>query len=267
MSDKEYLTDCSNCSLAKTMEYPDGNLTQIGCEVERLDQFRLVGADVVLGNDNPEKPYFYKIDRFCNKYTKYIDVPEGMEPAEFARKRSEIKVDIIVWASTNNELSDIRETLDSLALQNPLPNSVKIVLSDPDFNPMDVWASIKEMDLPYVWSIWTPVPDRAPLDIIDDVVNKFSGQFYAVFDAGHFVRKDFLNRLEHAFNEDLKIFNVVLPYEDGQGMTFNRIIHKTFYGNAEATLISKIRHYARESGEDPKILEFSDLKGSTLVGG
>jgi len=235
-------------------------MIQTGCEVGRLEQFARAGAEIIY-DDGPEN---YKIDRFCNRFTKYIDIPEGINPAEFARKQSEIKVDVIIYAAAHNEVSDIRETLDSLALQNPLPNSVKIVLNDPDFNPIDVWTSINEMDLPYRWNFWTPAPDRAPLDIVDDVVKKFSGQFYAVFDAGHFVRKDFLNRLEYAFNEELKVFNVVLPYDDGQGMTFNRAIHNMFVGNAEINLITKLRKYASESGENPRILAFADLVGSDV---
>jgi len=258
MSEKEYMTECVMCCLKKLEWHPTEDwMIQVGCEVGRLEQFVNAGAEIIY-DDGPES---YKIDRFCNRFTRYADVPVGMDPAEFSRKRSEIKVDVIVYAAAHNEVSDIRETLDSLAMQSPLPHSVKVVPNDPDFDPIQIYASIADMDLPYKWGIWTPMPDRSPLDIVDDVVKKFTGQFYSVFDAGHFVRKDFLNRLEYASNEKLQVFNVVLSYEDGQGTTFNRMIHNIFYGNSEQTLLSKLRNYALQNGEDPRILEFSDLGG------
>lgn len=174
--------------------------------------------------------------------------------------------DVIVYVDASHYLTGVKDTLQSLSLQNPLPNKVAVILDNPSLNPDTVWEAIAEMALPYEWFMRVmeekiDIPETVDrlCFVVDDVIRgKLRGDYYSVFGAGTVVRKDFLNRL----TETEKSYYAVLPYDINaglDGLTIRMNVHRYFGGNGESTVVEKLISYAEELQQDTKILNFADL--------
>lgn len=236
-------TDCTNCTFADP---------QTGCKFDRIAKFEAQGSKPTLQDNG-----FYKIDgRVCNLHR---DKGWGGSP-EDARRAVSLKVDALIYADSECSLYDVKSTIYSLLLQNPLPHKIVVMKHDGVFEATDVIRMLRDMDMQGVpWSVLDCAPDLELPALVDDAMRKCSGEYYAVFTAGHEVRRDFLNRLDKAYNDDCRPFLMVEADDDFNGLVLNSYMHKFVGGNKTKLLTQQLYEAAQSQGWEKMIVRFDDL--------
>ena len=260
MSNDVIAVKCHGCVFA---QFAPGKTTlmQYGCDFDRPRKFEEGGTKV---NRNPDHGFFEIPGRLCNLYRNDSWGANTMVATDklmdVARQEVSLKVDALIYADTESSLYDVKTTIYSLLLQNPLPNKIVILKHNDVFEVTDIISMLRDLDMQGVpWSVMDCAADLELPALVDDAVRNLNGMYYAVFTAGAEIRRDFLNRLDRAYNDECKSFLMIEGDTEGNGIVLNTYMHKLVGGNKNKLLAQQLHEAARDQGWERMIMRFDEL--------
>lgn len=227
-------TACKNCIFAN---YQD--ITQIGCKINELDKLRNNNIEILDAYDEEKEFYVINANK-CFKYRTSHWNGSSLSLREQQKKISKeisIKYHAIIFA--NNNIQDIKDTLDSLMSQSLLPVYITIVrYSTSNIKPIELYDMMKNINIK--WRIENVINEIDDDAIIDIIVPFVTVPIYTIFYAGFKVPKYTFSRLNYKIHNKFLNFAVILPNSTNNGKIVSRFIHTYYQGNKDISLIKKL---------------------------
>lgn len=193
-------TNCAYCTFAIK-----NNGIQTGCYFNRLDKFPKVWSS---------ETDSWILSKYCSRFRNAIIDPD------LAIKQSRVRVDCIVVANDDNDISDLIKTLQTFN-----PFSIIIVT----YNSVD---NLLQYQLPVIRVFEG--------DLVDEAIRKCRGNYYAVINSSCKLKDNFIDNLNDLVEEQLK---PVIMIEDDQYYIINTAIHRFLGGNHSISIRSKIQKF------------------------
>ena len=248
ISNNKMISSCKGCCFAQKI-----GITQIGCELNKLEVFKSAGATVEEAEDESEE--FYIIDRFCQCYRDSQWADNFDKPEQQILLETSIPVNFIILHGAESVLEDLEETLHDIASQSNKPTSVIIVVQDPE---IEDGFGLRHRTHEYldraniVFYIMTMVEGAsAELNMIDEAFTKCSNGYYSVFRSGASIPHNFILKLNEAVNFNLEAISMIQPKDELNGLTVQCVIHKFMRGsNSKMSIQEKIEAFAKDTDRE-----------------
>ena len=228
-------TLCKDCVFATHEED-----VQVGCELGRLEKYKLLGCVVDAEEVETGKKSFVIDNRYCLacRNQKWGDKVEEEKWVESVHKEMLLQFQAIIFH--DKEEADLKKTIASLIEQQVPPEKIVLITKPSCAYPPE--KLVEYMDsLGIEWKIQNVLqPKMSDGRCIDIVQNINPKQYYAVFYAGFLVPKDFFSVINHAVNEEMLQFAMLSPNSSGDGAVVLSAIHKYYDGNSDKKLEQKI---------------------------
>tara|TARA_B100000029_G_scaffold148668_1_gene143932 strand:+ start:13004 stop:13795 length:792 start_codon:yes stop_codon:yes gene_type:complete len=238
------IASCKGCFFAHKI-----GITQVGCELNKIQSFRDAGAQIVEAEDEAEE--FFIIDRFCSTYrTKdWADSVEDTK-AQILLETS-IPVNFIVLHSTQSTIDDLEVTLKDIQKQDNKPISVSIVVQDKDIEDgfglrHRTHEYLDRIDVKF-YIVTMLDKECEELEMVDEAFNKCVNGYYSVFRSGSNIPQNFIMKINEAVNIDLEPLSMIRPKDDINGLTVQCVVHKFLNGNYKIPVQKKIELFAEET--------------------
>jgi len=245
-------TACRYCVFA---EYEDN--TQTGCKLNKLDDYRAAGIDIVEVYD--EGANFNIIDgRICLFYRNESSLESYARDTweEMTIMQTKIPYHVILFVEEGDSLFVIKTALRKLKEQAIKPNMVTIVnkqympyVKDNDkyLKPSIILEALSTSGF-HKYSIKnifdTDLDDRSLIDLVFDSSKNLPYPFYIVFRADFDIPSNFSKEFNDAITISMYQVGFASPIDDLNGMIVNRTAHKKHSGNSFLiNLEDKIRKY------------------------
>ena len=228
-------TLCKECVFATHEED-----IQVGCELGRLEKYKLLGCVVDAEEVETGKKSFVIDNRYClacrNKdWGEKIDEEKWVE---VVREEMLLQFQSIVFHNKGEE--ELKKTIGSM-MEQSLPPEKIIIVSKPDsvYPPEKLVEYMDSLGIEWkIQNILQPrMKDAQCIDIVQDIAPK---QYYAVFYAGFLAPKDFFKTINDAVNESMLQFAMLSPNSSGNGMVVSSTVHRYYYGNSDKSLQQKM---------------------------
>jgi hypothetical protein len=264
-------TICRYCCFKEVVTDINGKSVQTGCKLNRIAHFKEQGAEVVSETAEKKMTYF-KISRLCNALRTETWAKKN-HPLEDIVIRGEIAIqtDLFVLVNDNSlSLKDIEVSIDSIAEQNLLPKSVRVILNIDNILPTKV-LDLAEKILPT--SVDSKVEQMAVnLGLskeycINSAVDKSKMPHYAVFNAGYRIPNTFLWDIDEAINGRLERFCLLEATPEGNGLFVQTALHRLVCGYSPVILeecksddlVEKARYVAGKQGKSNMVRKVSEI--------
>jgi len=225
-------TACKNCIFA----IYEGN-TQVDCKVGRIEQYRSLNSETVMEVFDNEKEFYVINNRICLYYRNKIHYclapyDDISEIKSIVRKAMQVKYQFIIIYKQDQDIQHLDITLSSLDKQSISPQILTVINRNLD------QVSNKSIlhDLEYRSHIWKvhgainlDLSDEAYVDIVFDATKNKSYSFYITCNAGSCLPNDFIANLDHAINDELQTFHMIV---DDDIEIVPKHIHEIFGGNS-----------------------------------
>jgi len=228
-------TLCKNCVFATH----EGNI-QTGCELGRLEKYKLLGCVVDAQDVETGKKSFVIDNRYClacrnEEWGNKIDEEKWVEAVH---EEMLLQFQAIVFHDKGE--MELKKTVNSLVKQKFLPEKI-VIITKPNC-PYPPEKLVEYMDsLGVEWKIQNVLhPKMKDGQCIDIVQNINPKQYYVVFYAGFLVPQGFFGEINYAVNELMLQFAMLSPNSSGNGMVVSSVIHKYYDGNSDKKLEQKI---------------------------
>ena len=228
-------TLCKDCVFATHEEN-----VQVGCELGRLEKYKLLGCVVDAEEVETGKKSFVIDNRYClacrNK--DWGDKINEEKWIETVREEMLLQFQAIVFYDKGEQ--ELKKTIGSLMEQVILPEKIVIVRKPDCVEPPEKLVEYLD-SLGLEWKIQNilqpKMSERQCIDIVQSIAPK---QYYAVFHAGFLVPKDFFESINDAVNESMLQFAMLSPSSSGNGMVVSSTVHRYYDGNSDKNLEQKM---------------------------
>ena len=261
--EKTVIMSCKGCVFANKI-----GITQVGCDLNKIERFKEIGTKVLEGTDDIEE--FYILSRICQFYRdeKWSEGFTDLE--EQVHKETEVRCGFIVVHQFGTPIEDIRTTFKGIQAQESPPLYVTLVVDSKEKDPFNIRHICHEyFDWPNVdpsirFNVVTMMgeDDYTELDMIDEAFLQSHNGYYAVFESGKEVPTDFITSLNKSINEKLDQLSMVRP-KDGtvNGLTVQCVVHKFLAGSKTMPLSEKIEIFAEETNRSSFIKDWDEVYG------
>lgn len=238
-------TKCEPC-VFKTME----NGEQVGCQLGRLGKYKQRGLAESDGD-------YYKIKTFCKACRNEEWAEDQDDIFESIEQETRVRCDLVIIAEDTINSEILTTIRSSVAGSKIYPNKIFVILNSPSIKIVDLFDSInnelKELNVKFE-IIKVLDEDKPILEYVDDAVRKSKAQYYALFNAGNSVPRDFIETIDNLLNVELSRFVMIDQPDKYKGLVVQNHIHKLLMGNKEgATIEEKIRWLANEQNNNALI--------------
>lgn len=240
-------TVCKDCCFATW----DG-ITQTGCDLGILDQYRELGVDVLECYDE-DAEFNVVYGRTCPyKRSKQWKEHYGDEYLNRLDLETKLPYHVVIFAT--NDMRDLDKTIKSIEAQQLKPALVTVVREKGNtIRPQVIVNRLKETELIHrtVNHLIRMSRDKA-LNLLFKS-NKLP--YYAVFNSGYEIPSDFLQTINDYVIKRLGQFAAIVPDEDGNGLVIPSSVHEYWYvqGNPDKTMIENIQEWECENSKEKKI--------------
>ena len=274
---EQVVTSCAACCFA---DY-EGK-TQVGCELGRIEKFQEGGTRVIEAEDGEKE--FYVVHRMCNFYREEEWAEYWKDKEKRVKKENAVRVSFIVPVNEDDTLEGLQKTLLSIAMQEEF-EAVKVITMNNSTNKdnFDIIHKLHEVFGSYAeQTSYLNKSEEGTTFVGGSMVEKSAdfwtlleasfafavNGYYAVFNCGTEVSSDFLKRINHAINENLKQVLMIEPFDEGShdGLTISCALHKYLSGSKDTSnfeisqpIDEKIRTISKTQGFDNLIIRWEDL--------
>ena len=256
ISDNKMISSCKGCFFAQKI-----GITQIGCELNKLEVFKNAGAIVKEAEDESEE--FYIIDRFCQCYRDSQWGDSVDDPKQQILLETSIPVNFIVLHLVESTMEDLEKTLTDIASQSNKPASVIVVVQDPEIKDgFDVRHKTHEyldrVDVSF-YIVTMIESKREELAMIDEAFMKCTNGYYSVFRSGSSIPHNFILKLNEAVNFNLEAISMIKPKDDLNGLTIQCVVHKFLRGsNSKMSIREKIEMFAKDTDRESFVKSWNE---------
>lgn len=255
-------TSCRDCIFAV---FNEGH--QNGCELGKLEKFHRRDETYIKDIDND---WFYTIKRFCNtcRNQEWLDKPGNSKEKAIEEAKFQYSAIVIENSKVNQE--EIKEnlvrSLDSLKNQQPLPQSIVMVLCNPNLDVNNTryfindWFRNNALIIPFSFVIPQEVENRDNFDLLDYGVEKIDSAFYVGLESGYLLLDDFIDALDYKLNTKLDQFCVIKGLKrnsfeyDIHELVVQTLVHKAMGGSKYGNVIDRIIEKAKEDKKEHLII-------------
>lgn len=256
ISDHKMISSCKGCCFSQKI-----GITQVGCELNKLEVFKSAGAIVKEAEDESEE--FYIIDRFCSTYRNSEWANRFDNTEQQILLETSIPVNFIVLHLVESVLEDLEKTLHDIASQSNKPTSVTVVVQNPEIEDgfglrHRTHEYLDRADIPFY--IMTMVESKsAELNMIDEAFSKCVNGYYSVFRSGAGIPHNFILKLNEAVNFNLEAISMIQPKDDLNGLTVQCVVHKFLRGsNSKMSIQEKIEMFAKDTDRESFIKPWNE---------
>jgi len=227
------VTKCEGCIFSEL----EGD-KQVGCDLKRHEK---------LGVSTLSDDSSFTLKRFCNAYrpdewVSSLDFSERLEPVETVMKEISPRVGFVIKLDhkRNDEINDLNKTLESikaLPSRNDEEHAYVTVINEKvEFNE-EIWGRFITYfgeDPKTKYHIVQINSAHKELEtMIDEAFGHSQNGWVHCLTAGDEVPDDFLNRIHHFINVEMKMLVLLLPKSDNPftGLTFPAFLFKFLNGN------------------------------------
>lgn len=217
------VTHCGECAFA-TYE----GITQVGCELGRLERAREAGFNVVEARDDDHE--FFLIENHACLAKLPVEDGEGRdfdEQVELARKNllRHLRVHVIVLPGGSAE--DIFSTIESLeSLTTPPWKTTVITQGSP--SPIQLTLKLRGRNLPN-WHVKQVLAEVDELGAADEVLRGCRSNFYLMVKPGNTLPPSLLDELGDALFDGERFITLTSP----EMVISQTYVHHTFGGHSE----------------------------------
>jgi hypothetical protein len=244
-------TICKDCIFAK---YED--VTQIGCNLNRLDVFRKNNIEVTEYFDAEKE--FFGIDGFCffHRSKEWLSGHTIEEAVARVNEDSRLRYTALIW--TDGNLDDVSKTIDSL-LSNPIPPKRVIVLNRFE-KPILTDKMLLMLELKNIpFKLQNPTELMDLVSSVDLAVHNLDTPAYLIIPAGSSCGAKDITKINDRLNLGNFIFSII-EY-NGNIKLVNYKIHKLLNGNHFGiALKDKIISEEKKNEWPQTIFQFSRLE-------
>ncbi len=242
MSNKKNVETTTHCHDCIFCEYT--GVKQTGCQLGRLDKFDNKEREVIDGFDA------YKINRICMA-CRDENWAEGKDkPIDDVYEEMCVSVDFVIVDNGGlmNPLQRLEASLISAKNQTIKPNSIIVVVPE-GFKLvkecLDKIESFLDGTAIKYQLVHHLEKDAVYERLLDVGVLKCRGVYYSGYKMGEVIPADFVQKLDHFHNRQLKRYIMVTPYDIYHQVVF-RAYHKLLGGNDGGYIEDKIGSKAQE---------------------
>lgn len=251
-------TSCKNCVFA---EYKNGE--QVGCQLNKIQDYEKAGIDVVDVYDKDNKKFKIINERFCLFYRneKMMRQYPPSSWDEIVISQTKIPYHMILIVRENNSLMEIKQSLNDIKNQTVTPSLItlvnkqytsyakdneKFIAPKVIFDLLDS-RHFKRFSLKNIYN--DELSDRDCIDLVFDSSKESRYPIYVVFEAGEPIPNEVGKDLNDSILIKMQQIGFVKPYKGLNGMTVNYTTHKKYGGNSfQVNIEDKIVKF-EENGE------------------
>lgn len=215
---QKFHTSCKECIFAVY----DG-ITQIGCDLDRIESYRNKGDGVVIEAYDEEKEFFIinnnKCKCFRNKY--YAINRPNQNHKESVLQEIKTRFCIIVYA--NRDIDGVKSTLVNIKHHGYPVEEVVIVLDrTEEQNKADYIVMISELLQGVTWRVNVLQQDLDHYKTMDMVLhhNKKPFDFFVYLNAYEHLPEGVLQKIEDRLNKDINVASAIQVADCGSYFTF-----------------------------------------------
>ena len=226
---------------------------QTSCELDRIHKF------VKLGKANFDKNSgFYEIDTVCNTFRKQLD-DESNETSQDVLNQVAIQCDFIVPFYNENDKEDFFEhRLNEIHKQAPLPRNL-IVIGKAKLDYVKIYNELQaKCSIPF--NIVRVINEEYPQHYLDMGIRKCSSTFYSILEPVFVIPEDFMFKLNHLLNYDLKQFVVIKKESINCGTTILTKMHELLKGYKGGRILDKIECLAKEQNLENMVINYESIQ-------
>lgn len=223
---------CKGCVFARFIESG-----QCGCELHILST--LSDKNVQIEKDKDGNCVI--INRICpfkrtSSWYPYHQKNPDKSLAEFVREEVSLHshLSIAIYIAADHTFDDLKRTIDSLDF---IPKHIMFINGGcKEMQPYSFikWAN-KNVGADHNWNFeLIRDPSTSPQRCLDTCFKKISKKaaYIMIINAGHEINNEFVDKLDTALFDDLEVIPIVLPDEDGNGMTCTTKVYGQFIRNS-----------------------------------
>lgn len=270
MSDYVLHTRCDDCVfMSQTTPYG-----QLGCHAGMIDKFKAAKVPMqwVLGESGIE---CWEINRVCqmkrnDNWVHHNSDKSPVELVDIAREEANFPVEFIILCETNYD--DLEDSLSLIDIQNPQPKALTVILNNNKLSLSKTMSLLDGFNFKFPYKVKkNQLEDRERGDLIHEVITQSNKMFTAFFYAGYQINGAFTKTLNNAYNEKMKVFNLVLPNDDQWnglvvekntwmiGNDFNWMENDLAFEVMQFDPIARIQRLAAEANFSDNIVKFEDI--------
>jgi hypothetical protein len=235
-------TPCKNCVFA---EYE--KLTQTGCKMKQLDIYQAQGKVVEVYDNDLE---FYLIDGACCPYLRGPDWLSTLKPGSDLKEAviEECKTQYHAIIIANDDLEDIRTTVENIATQTIKPKHITVVKkTETNIRPRRIVDILKPINIPWRLENVTD-PSFDDTQSVEMVLTVFKFPFYLLIRAGDTIPVDTVSIIDSKIKNELLQFGMIEPSETKKFTFVAGLVHEYLGGNKDVNLRDKIARFFQEEG-------------------
>lgn len=234
-------TSCRECVFANYK-----NNTQIGCKLNKIEDYKNANIEVLDMYDDEGKEFFIINERFC----LFFRTKELMEKhpintwEEIVKLQTKVPYNVILFLNKEDTLKDLKNSIKQIQNQEIKPNLITIVnkqylsyVDNPDkyIKPSKILEILSNSNI-HKYSIKNiyddDLIDRDLIDLCYDSNKDNPYPFYVVFKANKNIPEEFSKEFNSAILIKMLQLGFVKPIDDLHGMIVNKIAHKKHAGNS-----------------------------------
>lgn len=272
MQENVIQTHCRFCEFRVNDE--QGN--QVGCEVDALSRLEANGAEIfnyeIEVDDGHVMGNYLVIDHRICPYRR----PPGWKEAkrkndankdktfeQIAFDELKVKPDVVVFLAPGHTVDDLVKTARSVNEQTEPVNRI-IFINFAGINPIEFSRIKPELKTPYVMEYMVEPPkknQKGEFDYaktkeraVDYASKKIKVSHFTVWDAGHQLPKDYVEKMNITLFKNLERMVLLLPDEEGQGLLTSLYVFKSLSGNVDENYVDKVTKLS-ERQECPQLIK------------
>ena len=253
-----FKTSCGKCVFA---EHSAG-LTQIGCQLGRLDKF-IDHKRAAQGEDSN-----YVIEGICNtcRGEEWRKANQGVDLVSAVLREVELTVDMVLYSiddTCDNLDWKVAQAVSACVKQKEIrPKKVIVVVKNANTSFATLYDTIQDItqqyDVPF--QLVRVIEDGADVGrSIEMGIDKCSSQYTAVFDVEHKIPTNIINRLNVMVNEEMIRFLLIEPFTSYNGLIFTTAVFPMLGKNFNFPIFEKIKNVAEEQKKEHLLLTWEAL--------
>lgn len=261
---EKVIMSCKGCVFANKV-----GITQVGCDIDKLETFRDSGIKVVEGYDDSEE--FFIIERLCQFYRDkdWAEDAKNENLKAKVNKEAAISCGFIILHEHGKSLDSVRSTFKDIQAQKLVPKYVTLVVSTKEENPFNIRHVCHEhFDYPNIkrsipFNVVTMLDEEATnLEMVDEAFERSLNGYYIVFRSGEKIPSDLTAKLNDSINKKLDQVSMIRPRDGGiNGLTIQCVVHKFLMGNRSVSIEKKIEIFAEETNRTSFIKDWDEVYG------
>ena len=247
VSQDKIISSCKGCCFAEKI-----GITQVGCELNKIESFKNSGATIKEAEDESEE--FYIIDRFCATYRNDEWANSFDKPKQQVLLETSIPVNFIILHGLGSVVEDLENTLLGVASQSNKPTSAIVVVQNPEIEDgfglrHKIHEYLDRANIPF-YIVTMVDKNTTELKMIDEAFAKCSNGYYSVFRSGTDIPHNFILKLNEAVNINLESVSMIQPKDDLNGLTIQCVVHKFLRGSSKISTQKKIEMFAKDTDRE-----------------